>query len=224
MNEIKIKSETYANRCEICHQADKFDPVTLNCTRCLTLNNLKSENSKLIVFELSDLQKTLLGKELTENEKVLWVGKKAVRRRFLELFQVVIGFVVTTISISVFLLADVMLGNSTPLKPILYISGFLLFIVLLLNLYDYYTTYYLITNKRAIILNFIWRHQIEMKSYYPNNFKNLTKRTRIDGSSDLIFDKIKNKSRKGPRIIEFGFFGIDQVDKIEEMLVGLKKE
>lgn len=31
---LKILKETLPTRCEICHQADQFDPVTGNCRRC----------------------------------------------------------------------------------------------------------------------------------------------------------------------------------------------
>jgi hypothetical protein len=34
MNKLKIKTETLAQRCEICHQADCFDPERNYCTRC----------------------------------------------------------------------------------------------------------------------------------------------------------------------------------------------
>lgn len=32
--EIKIKSESHAERCEICHQSDRFNPLINFCTRC----------------------------------------------------------------------------------------------------------------------------------------------------------------------------------------------
>lgn len=32
--EIKIKRESLAERCEICHQSDQFDPMTNRCSRC----------------------------------------------------------------------------------------------------------------------------------------------------------------------------------------------
>ncbi|MBI4748318.1 MAG: hypothetical protein HY774_07495, partial [Acidobacteria bacterium] len=32
--ELKVKRESLAERCEICHQSDQFDPATNLCTRC----------------------------------------------------------------------------------------------------------------------------------------------------------------------------------------------
>ncbi|HND19586.1 MAG TPA: hypothetical protein PLB18_09445, partial [Acidobacteriota bacterium] len=34
MAHFQIKAENYPTRCEICHQADQFDPVTTICQRC----------------------------------------------------------------------------------------------------------------------------------------------------------------------------------------------
>lgn len=31
---LKVKRETFANRCEICHKADLFDPINNICLRC----------------------------------------------------------------------------------------------------------------------------------------------------------------------------------------------
>lgn len=37
MEKLKVKSETTAARCEVCHQSDLFDPVTEKCSRCDTV-------------------------------------------------------------------------------------------------------------------------------------------------------------------------------------------
>jgi hypothetical protein len=34
MTDIQIKTETMSQRCEVCHQADCFDPATNHCSRC----------------------------------------------------------------------------------------------------------------------------------------------------------------------------------------------
>ena len=36
--ELKIKNEYFATRCEVCHKADAFDPITNYCTRCQYVN------------------------------------------------------------------------------------------------------------------------------------------------------------------------------------------
>jgi hypothetical protein len=37
MEKLKVKTETTAARCEVCHQADLFDPITEKCSRCDTV-------------------------------------------------------------------------------------------------------------------------------------------------------------------------------------------
>jgi hypothetical protein len=39
MNRIKVNFESPSTRCEICHQADLFDPQTNCCSRCDSLND-----------------------------------------------------------------------------------------------------------------------------------------------------------------------------------------
>jgi Zn finger protein HypA/HybF involved in hydrogenase expression len=34
MNKLKVKKESLAKRCEICHQKDSFDDVANYCFRC----------------------------------------------------------------------------------------------------------------------------------------------------------------------------------------------
>lgn len=41
MEKVKIKTEYNAQRCEICHQSDCFDPETNNCFRCDKVNVLR---------------------------------------------------------------------------------------------------------------------------------------------------------------------------------------
>jgi hypothetical protein len=43
MEELKVKTETLPNRCEICHQADQFDPVERRCLRCANISESVSK-------------------------------------------------------------------------------------------------------------------------------------------------------------------------------------
>src|SRR4051812_43798984 len=38
MNRLKIKTESLPARCEVCHQADRFDPIINYCSRCELLS------------------------------------------------------------------------------------------------------------------------------------------------------------------------------------------
>jgi hypothetical protein len=48
MSELKVKAETLPNRCEICHQSDKFDSVTGNCVRCINVNKIVNRSDEKI--------------------------------------------------------------------------------------------------------------------------------------------------------------------------------
>lgn len=45
MKELKINSEFLPDRCEICHQADVFDPVNNCCSRCEKIEIQQSKNA-----------------------------------------------------------------------------------------------------------------------------------------------------------------------------------
>ena len=42
---LKIKEVSTAERCEICHQNDQFNPETLHCTRCSSLSVVQKSSS-----------------------------------------------------------------------------------------------------------------------------------------------------------------------------------
>jgi hypothetical protein len=45
MNKIKVKTEHYPIRCEICHQSDYFDFENLSCKRCNDLNIIEQNSN-----------------------------------------------------------------------------------------------------------------------------------------------------------------------------------
>src|SRR5688572_15241813 len=51
IKELIIKKETLAERCEICHQNDAFDPITNHCSRCSSID--KSLVVKPTLFQLN---------------------------------------------------------------------------------------------------------------------------------------------------------------------------
>lgn len=46
---LKIKKEKFAEKCEICHQKDCFDPTNNFCGRCSLLNLATSDSHNLII-------------------------------------------------------------------------------------------------------------------------------------------------------------------------------
>jgi hypothetical protein len=61
MAEIKIKNESLPSRCEICHQADQFDPAANYCARCSTVPQVQSSMPIRIVAKAATLTDIELG-------------------------------------------------------------------------------------------------------------------------------------------------------------------
>lgn len=75
-----VREERLPERCEICHQADRFDPQTGLCTRCQNVPDLVTvplDNLQVdwIAAGISPESLTRLQAELSEDEQVLWVGR-----------------------------------------------------------------------------------------------------------------------------------------------------
>jgi hypothetical protein len=78
-------------------------------------------------------------------------------------------------------------------------------------------TLYVITDRRAIIFEGGWG--ITVRSFEPQGLTGLKRRQRSDGSGDLILDQKTWRDSDGdPRTKDVGFFGIEQVKEVEDML------
>jgi len=66
MSELQLKAESFPVRCEICHQADRFDPETNSCLRCdaynLPINSIsKNYNFSTVRAIFTATYETVLG-------------------------------------------------------------------------------------------------------------------------------------------------------------------
>jgi len=78
-------------------------------------------------------------------------------------------------------------------------------------------TVYVLTNTRAIILKKSFSTTV--KSFGPDKLKNVIKNIRSDGSGDLFFDKeVTYDSEGDKKVKKIGFFGIERVNEVEDML------
>jgi hypothetical protein len=50
MPKIKVKAESFATRCEICHQADLYDPELNQCQRCIGIEIIEKSVVKKSLF------------------------------------------------------------------------------------------------------------------------------------------------------------------------------
>ncbi|MEW6733309.1 MAG: hypothetical protein AB1489_18420 [Acidobacteriota bacterium] len=59
MTKLEIKTESLPKRCEICHQADQFDPQKNVCIRCAKLNTEQLRNKPYTCITIDSLLKNL---------------------------------------------------------------------------------------------------------------------------------------------------------------------
>lgn len=78
-------------------------------------------------------------------------------------------------------------------------------------------TVYVITNRRAIIIEGGW--SLEIRSYTADQLGNLVRREHRDGTGDVILETVHERGTKGRvHTIERGFFGISSAREVEQML------
>ncbi|MBX7218418.1 MAG: hypothetical protein K1Y36_00585 [Blastocatellia bacterium] len=79
-----IRSEGRPERCEVCHQTDRFNPQTGICSRCQTLPNdffnsfIAPAGIHLESSQLPERLRNELRHQLDEHEQVLWVSQPFV--------------------------------------------------------------------------------------------------------------------------------------------------
>jgi hypothetical protein len=112
-NKLKIKKNLFAERCEICHKADLFDPKTTYCERC-TPNNLE-----------------LLA--LNEKDKInnIVIDNSAINKKAKLMFYRIVGLFIGS------LLSSGVLTYLYPNSFLGMIVGFLLFACMTLSLFFY---------------------------------------------------------------------------------------
>jgi len=79
-------------------------------------------------------------------------------------------------------------------------------------------TVYVLTDKRAIVLEGGWRTNI--RSFGPAQLRDLSRTQRADGSGDIVFkSEISCDVQSNNRSVKaIGFFGIDSVKEVEDKI------
>ncbi len=82
-------------------------------------------------------------------------------------------------------------------------------------------TVYIITDRRAILFEGGWG--MKVRSFRPEQLMNLERKQRSDGSGDIILEKRVSYDNDNKRqLTEVGFFGIENVKEVEDMLESLQ--
>ncbi len=113
MAKFTVKAESLAVRCEICHQADLFNPATGICTRCAGIDVLKLEK-RPVPFTLTDGQhfRYLGPSVLPRSELIQLIGLSGLVGSGLSLFilGLAIAFSISLVGFSVELVFPLLIG------------------------------------------------------------------------------------------------------------------
>jgi hypothetical protein len=180
-----------------------------------------------------DLQ-SLLGQEIDKGEQLRWLCQPSVRQAVKRSLPAVVFAVIwLAISLSVVFLvySDTRKGKDVPLIA-MGVAGLFVLIGFFLLTTPFWAarraknTVYAITDKRAIIIT-KKGSAAEILSFGEDKLKSIDKRVLIDGSGDLIFERQvsyhQSKGRTRQQVKEIGFFGIPQVNQVEDLLAEIKQ-
>ncbi|MCP4710062.1 MAG: PH domain-containing protein [Planctomycetes bacterium] len=172
----------------------------------------------------NDLQMILDG-EVDKDEELIWQGQPNPKRFLLFTIPIVIFGVIWTGMLIFMLTMALGFGNGGPgMLILLFLIPFFLVGAGMLSS-PYWAmraskkTIYAVTDKRAIIIKKGWSTRIQ--SVRPEKLVNISKRIRGDGSGDLIFSQCTVYSRDSSgdlRVSNVGFYGVEQVNEVEDIL------
>ena len=111
-------------------------------------------------------------------------------------------------------------GSNDPIVFRYVMPAFGVFFVLmsLSGVFKSFFSIYGITNRRLLIVRkYPWT--VEMESFFSQDIEFVKKVRKADGNGDIIFKTIKTRSGKGYRDTEIGFFGINDVDSVERIII-----
>jgi len=178
--------------------------------------------------------KNLLDQEIDNEEKLQWSAQPNVSRAVIKAIPLAIfgvAFFIAPSFIAFDIFKDVQAGKDIPILPLIFIGVFLL-VGLFVMLSPYWAvkkaknTVYAITDKRAVMIT--KKRMIDVRSFGPDKLQGIIKRIRGDGSGDLIFERnvsYHRGSKGGTRrkVTEIGFFGIPQVNEVEDLLKQIRQ-
>jgi hypothetical protein len=170
--------------------------------------------------------------ELDSGERIAWQEKAqprflAARSIFPGLFAIVWLSIVMT---GIFSDAHGRHASSPPPFFMFVPFAFIGLLFIGMPVYQYLSarnTYYLITNRRALIITLGSRKKV--LTYYPDKLQSLERRERADGRGDLVIDRVSGGAstmgfRNNAYVQEVGFLNIPDVKNVEAMLRDLARK
>lgn len=154
--------------------------------------------------------------ELAAGERVIWEGKPRPGWLFvLALPLAAVGFAAAVVSwvglvesrggAAILAFPALMIGLGMMFAPVWYVLRGL-------------GTNYVVTNRRAIILEPLLIPGVAVRSYPPAALTRIVRHQRGDGSGDLIFDEPRRLRGRDRRIARRGFLAVADVRRVEALL------
>ena len=112
-------------------------------------------------------------------------------------------------------------ADNGPGRFFLWICAALIFFSFAFEALSAFWTLYAITTMRLVILR-PTLSATEITSYYAADLESLTKKRRHDGSGNLVFGAVREKSGKRTVTVPIGFFGIHEVDVVERAILDMR--
>ena len=154
--------------------------------------------------------------ELTAGERVVWEGKPRIGWLvILALPLAVVGFAVAVVSW--ICLVESRGGAAIVAFPAL-LAGLGVMAAPIWYAWRGLGTVYVITNRRAIVLEPLLIPGAAVRSYAPAALARVVRNQRGDGSGDLIFDEPRRLRGRGVRFVRQGFFAVADVRRVETLL------
>ena len=162
--------------------------------------------------------------ELRENETIVWADTPSPAARIRSQIKIpFMGIAFTAFSV---LWLNVTADDREPLFQLFGIPFLCIGLCALLSpVYFYHEAkkwlYYAITNQRIIIKRTFPRRKTE--TFGPSDITKLERTTNADGSGNLIFaEEIRTGRKKSTYTVPRGFYGINDVKRVEHALQELK--
>jgi len=182
----------------------------------------------IIPFDMQDI----VDQELNDGEQLLWSSQPSVSRAVIKSLPLVVFaliWIAIPSAIAFGMYNEYQQGKEVPAMAFVMVSVFLVIGLLMLSPSFWAArkakkTVYAITNNRAIMIK--KGFSIDIQSFGPDKLRDIIKRLRSNGSGDLVFERTvsyhrNSKGRMREKVKEIGFFGIERVNEVEDMLMAI---
>ncbi|MBX7222195.1 MAG: hypothetical protein K1Y36_19760 [Blastocatellia bacterium] len=208
---LLVRHEGLAQRCEICHQIDLFEPVSGICRRCPPSRIPPPQVLDPQSPAFSQRVRRILGHELMPNERVLWVGTPSW---WYIPSQTIGSFVVSTLIVG-------LIGFGCIVNHLVWL-GILLWALIGGAFLDGLNRclnrpVYLVSDRRVLIVT-QRLFQTNSLSYFGSQLQRVTHIRHSGQRSSLIFDHHPIQPQAEIKANGIGFKSIPQAETVEQLI------